>query len=285
MSAVAPLTIGRVMEVLDSLAAFSLAEKWDNVGLMVGRADTTVSAILVALDATPRVLAEAEAQGCNCIVTHHPVIFHPLHSLRLDHPGGDLLARAILRGLTIISCHTNLDVVRQGVSGALAAACNLTAGEPLQAGATGDTGFGLIGDLAEPMAGDAFLQLVMTRLATPVLKLAGPLPERVRRVAVCGGSGSELAETARERGADLYLTGEVKHSVGRWAEAASFCVVDAGHYPTEQVVIGPLAENLRARLAEAGHRVAVRTAAALRDPFSFVFRRDEVSPAVFLGNG
>jgi putative NIF3 family GTP cyclohydrolase 1 type 2 len=56
-------------------------------------------------------------------------------------------------------------------------------------------------------------------------------------VALCGGSGSELAEMARARGADLYLSAEIKHSTARWAEDCRFCVIDGTHYGTEQPVM------------------------------------------------
>jgi dinuclear metal center YbgI/SA1388 family protein len=230
---------------LDLLAPFSLAESWDNVGLLVGSPDARITSILLGLDPSLCLLNEAIALGANTIITHHPLIFHPLATVITDTPIGLFLEKALAHKINIISCHTNLDNVAGGTSDTLAQALGLTGLTPLRPGAIAGTGSGRIGLLDPPLAGAAFMDRLFQTLQLTTIQVAGTIPEQVKTVALCGGSGSDLAETARARGADLYLSAEIKHSTARWAEECGFCVIDGTHYSTEQPVMSLLHTKLQ----------------------------------------
>jgi len=218
------------------------------VGLLVGHPDTDVTSILLGLDPGIRLLDEALARGANTIITHHPLIFHPLTSVTTNTPVGLFLAKALAHKINVICCHTNLDHTASGVSDALAWALGLTALTPLRPGPpalTGATGLGRIGIFDSPLSADAFIDKLFQALQLTTIQVAGRIPEQVKTVALCGGSGSELAETARARGADLYLSAEIKHSTARWAEECEFCVIDGTHYGTEQPVMPFLQDKLQ----------------------------------------
>ena len=106
---------------LDTLAPFSTQESWDNSGFLVGDGEREVKKVLLALDATKDVLAEAEKIGAELIITHHPVIFG---SLKEFHPQNMAFAAAE-KGIAIISSHTALDIADGGVNDCLAAALGL----------------------------------------------------------------------------------------------------------------------------------------------------------------
>ena len=72
------MKIREIAEVIESFAPLSLQESYDNSGLIVGRLDDEVHSALLAVDVTEEVLDEAEREGCDIIITHHPIIFHPL---------------------------------------------------------------------------------------------------------------------------------------------------------------------------------------------------------------
>jgi putative NIF3 family GTP cyclohydrolase 1 type 2 len=98
-----------LLEILDEIAAFGLAEEWDNVGLMLGEPNRSIKGVLVALDPTEEILAEADDVGADCIITHHPLIFNPLRAIYTDQPMGRFLRRALESEISVIGCHTNLD--------------------------------------------------------------------------------------------------------------------------------------------------------------------------------
>lgn len=267
-----------LLSILDTIAPFAMAEPWDNVGLMVGNPDQQVNGILIGLDPTEALLHEALALNLNTILTHHPLIFHPLKTIPTNTPMGRLLKAALSHDLSLIACHTNLDLVAAGVSNALAEKLGLRDTEPLveQDPATPgqSPGFGKIGTLPVPLSSDQFLSRLLTALAAPGLQLAGSLPETIHSVALCGGSGSDLAETAWRMGAQVYITGEIKHSVARWAEGAGFCVIDAGHYPTENLIVPVLAEILKKSCADRGFTPTITTTVQQDNPMQWVVLDD-----------
>ena len=87
-------------------APFSTALGFDNSGLLVGDPNTPVTRVLLALDITPAVVDEASSMNANLILSHHPVIFHPVKSLG-PRDGAYQLAS---RGIAALCCHTNLDL-------------------------------------------------------------------------------------------------------------------------------------------------------------------------------
>ncbi len=105
----------KVLKILNEVAPLSLAEPWDNCGLLVDAVDA-FSSILVCLDVTPGVLDEAETLGCNLIVSHHPPIFNKLSRLSQD----DIAFMAIKRGISLYAAHTNMDKAPDGLNQQLA---------------------------------------------------------------------------------------------------------------------------------------------------------------------
>jgi dinuclear metal center YbgI/SA1388 family protein len=106
-------------------------------------------------------------------------------------------------------------------------------------------GLGRVGRIPEPVAGGELADRCREALGAAV-RLAGPSDREVRTVALCGGSGADLAEDALRAGADAYVTGDVKHHQALEAVSAGLIVIDAGHHGTEWPFVPHLAARLRA---------------------------------------
>jgi dinuclear metal center YbgI/SA1388 family protein len=107
-------------------------------------------------------------------------------------------------------------------------------------------GFGAVGDLEETLPMPEFLTIVAERLHAGALRWAGDERRFVRRVAVCGGSGSSLIGAARRAGADAFVTADLTyHQYFDAAEGRPMALVDAGHYETERVTERLLVGELR----------------------------------------
>jgi dinuclear metal center YbgI/SA1388 family protein len=263
-----------LLTILDGIASFGLAEQWDNVGLMLGEPNGTIKGVLVALDPTEEVLAEAREIGADCIITHHPLIFQPLKAIYTDQPIGRFLRRALENEISVIGCHTNLDQAAGGVNDVLASSLGMLDPRPLvpannRAAGEPGIGFGRIGHLADPLSAEAFIGYLCDFFKLPVLRIAGQLPEEISIVAVCGGSGSELAAAAYASGAQVYVTGEVKHSTARWAEDTGFCIIDAGHFATENPVVEALVEVLQNIFTDRDINIPVTPSAKQQNPFIY----------------
>lgn len=266
----ADITIDCILKSLNTLAPFSLAEEWDNVGLLVGSPNDPVSGIMIGLDPTSSLLDEALAKNANLVITHHPIIFSAMKSIRTDQPAGALLAKAISDHIAIIACHTNLDIVPNGVSHTLAHRLGLAEITPASSTpSAAATGFVQVGVLAAPLSGRAFLANLCQVLGVAAVSVAGQLPASIQRVAICGGSGSEFAPLAQASGAQLYVTAEVKHHTARWAEESRFCIIDAGHFATEHLVAQALATALGDTLANQEVSIPVHVTEKQNNPFSF----------------
>ena len=97
-------TVQQLYEAMKQIAPLELAEHWDNPGLLVD-CGGGVRRVLVALDITPEVVAEAAEKHCEAIVSHHPVIFDPLRKLCPQ----DVPFRLVQAGISAVCMRTNLD--------------------------------------------------------------------------------------------------------------------------------------------------------------------------------
>lgn len=119
-------SIARIASALEAWAPTGSAQDYDNVGLQVGDASRPVETAVLALDATPEVLEEAEQMNADLIVTHHPLLFQPLDGVTADGYVSNLALRLAETGVGLYSIHTNLDAAPEGVSFALADRLGLT---------------------------------------------------------------------------------------------------------------------------------------------------------------
>ncbi|WP_233993837.1 Nif3-like dinuclear metal center hexameric protein [Salinibacter altiplanensis] len=119
-------TIADIATALEAWAPPGSAQDYDNVGLQVGDAARGVTRAVLALDATPEVLAEAKAHDAELVVTHHPLLFRPLDGVTADGYVSNLALRFAEAGIGLYSIHTNLDAAPEGVSFALAERLGLT---------------------------------------------------------------------------------------------------------------------------------------------------------------
>jgi dinuclear metal center YbgI/SA1388 family protein len=259
-----------LLGTLDRIAPFKLAEAWDNIGLLVGDPERKITAILIGLDPTGRLLDEAIGQGANTIITHHPLIFHPLPAINTSDPTGLFLEKALTNRMSVIACHTNLDSAHSGVSDVLADSLGLVQIEPLLPGdGLPGTGIGRIGNFPDGLNQVAFMNKIFHALGLPGVQVAGLLPDKIFRLAVCGGSGSDFAETAYKSGADVYLSAEIKHSTARWAQESGFCIIDGTHYATEQPVVKHLVTQLQLAADSENWGIPIRQTQTESHPFTY----------------
>ncbi|MCI8656143.1 MAG: Nif3-like dinuclear metal center hexameric protein [Oscillospiraceae bacterium] len=237
-------TVHDIESALYALAPKALAAEWDNVGLLAGSADREVRSVLVALDITEPVVEEAERMGADLIVSHHPVIFHPVKSITDRDPSGRLLIRLVRSGTGAVCMHTNLDAAQGGVNDALASALGLQDAAPAAEG-----GIARIGTLPEAMALPGFLARVKNALRPNGLRYVdGGRP--IRKVAAGGGACGDFLWEAAALGCDAFVTADLKYNHFLDAGVLGLTVIDAGHFPTEDVVCPMVVRYLREKFPE-----------------------------------
>ena len=252
------MQLSALMEMVESLAPRSLGEEWDNNGLLVEPEQTEITRVLVALDCTRAVVEEAVELGAQLVLAHHPLFFKPVRRMYYSDPETAAAYHLVRHGIGLFAAHTNLDSALGGVNDALAETLGLKDIRSLAAPALPlteeTTALGRVGMLETAMPLKEFSAYVRDRLQTTV-RYGGDAERVVRRVAVIGGSGGDFFLSARNAGADVLVTGEVKHSCARDAEVLGIGMVEAGHYETERVVLKPLIAGLQRELDAVQYRM------------------------------
>lgn len=247
-------TLEEVTKLLGEMIPDSLAEDWDNVGLMLGRSNKQIKRIILALDLTKETVQQAIEKKADLIITHHPAIFRKLAQITDKNWQQELLLELAEHGIAVYSAHTNLDCVSGGVNDALVKVLNITDEEVLD----NETGLGRVG-FVKPQSIDDIALFVKKALKADYVAV-GTAGKQVHKVAVCGGAGSDLIAVALAKGADTFITGDVKYHTAQEAVFNGLNIIDAGHQPTELPVLEVLADRLALRFAELSWHIDVRIA-------------------------
>lgn len=229
-------TVKELERLVGEIAPYELAETWDNVGLLVGRADKTVTRVLTALDLTDDVIREAAELGAQAIVTHHPIMMDARKRMTDGDREGRLLLALAENGIAHIAAHTNFDSAPGGVNDTLLALM----------GAANVRGEGCI-RVGDVEAGTTFGDLCARaqRKLHTVVRAYGGADTPVSRLGCCSGAGGSLFPDAIALDADCFITGEIKHHVALEAMDEGMCVIEAGHFETENPACEVMANALQ----------------------------------------
>ncbi|MBE6989414.1 MAG: Nif3-like dinuclear metal center hexameric protein [Ruminococcaceae bacterium] len=257
-------TVRDIERMLFTWAPRELAEEWDNVGLLVGDPDIPVRRILVALDITEAVVAEAAEQGAELIVAHHPVMnctWHRVQTVRADDRQGRILTALIQQGIAVICMHTNLDAAEGGVNDMLAHRLGLTDLIPLSV-----EKIGRVGTLNSEIPLVEFTRSVVKLLRANGLRYTDR-GRPVQRVAVGGGACGDYIRQAVEMGCDTFVTSDLKYH--DFLDTTEINLIDAGHFPTEDLICTELVRRISAAFPGV---TSVKTAAHCREIIQYCIK-------------
>ena len=119
------MQLHHISRFLEAKYPLTLQESYDNAGLIYGRPETEITGVLISLDVTEAVVAEALASNCNLIIAHHPVIFKGIKKLNGQTFVERVVERCIQNGIALYAIHTNLDNHSSGVNAKIAAKLGL----------------------------------------------------------------------------------------------------------------------------------------------------------------
>ena len=235
------ITVKDIERMLFDWAPADLAAGWDNVGLLVGDGEREVHKILTSLDITESVVDEAIHKGADVIVSHHPVMncaWHPVQSVRMDDRQGRILTKLVENRISAICMHTNLDAAEGGVNDILAQKLGLSDTEYLN-----DEKIGRVGTLNFELPLVEFTRFVVKSLGCNGLRYTS-CGKPVHRVAVGGGACGEYIAQAVALGCDTFVTSDLRYH--DFLDTKELNLIDAGHFPTEQVIVPELCRRLQA---------------------------------------
>ncbi|MGX7111441.1 Nif3-like dinuclear metal center hexameric protein [Gemella cuniculi] len=223
-------TVKNIFDHLNKLADVRLAEKWDNVGLMLGDYNKNVSKVLISLDVTSDVVKEAINNDIDLIVSHHPLIFKPLKTLNFtDDFKSNIIKDLIRNDISVISFHTNLDSAEYGLNDFLAKKLELENIRVLfEHEFDNRSGLGRIGDFKNNKTLDEFIQYLKEKFSLETVSAVIGNDKQIKTVAILGGSGADFMYSMPE--VDIYLTGDVGYHVALDAIELKKNMIDIGHF-------------------------------------------------------
>ncbi len=257
------LTCEDVIQCLEDLSPTSFAESWDNVGLLVGRREKRIEALMLCVDVTESVISQAIQMGVSMIVSHHPLIFDGKKRITNDDVFGTRLLDLIQADVCVYAMHTNFDVM--GMADAAAERLRLLDTEVLQVTYEDEIateGVGRVGKLMGTMTLEEVAALTKEAFGVQHVKVFGDLDTLCCEVAICPGAGKSLVEDVLRTDADVYITGDIDHHTGIDLVAQGVCVIDAGHYGVEKLFVPYLYDYFSKILPECNVIIAME-----KEPF------------------
>jgi len=254
----AAIHIQEIVDALEHFAPLPLQESYDNAGLLLGLTkEQEATGALLCLDVTEEIIDEAIGLDYNVIIAHHPLIFSGVKKITNDLISRCLI-KAIKHDIAIYAAHTNLDNAYQGVNYEIASRMGLADVSPLipvKESSDSSHGGGAVGHFLKPMRREDFLQMLKDVFKVEAIRYNEGGPEEITTVALCGGAGSFMSDSALGVHADAFVTGEIKYHDFFGYE--NIMLVALGHYESEQFTKNLFQQILKEKLPELKTKIAL----------------------------
>ncbi len=224
-----------MINAFNDLAPVHYSENWDNPGLLVGDEEKEISSVYITLDATSDAIENARKKKADLILTHHPLIFHPVRRVSSDNYVGRRVMKIIACDMALFTMHTDFDVTCMADEAASRLALIET--RVLEPTLSEDLGLGAIGYLKEDLSLEELAEKTKQAFDLDNAAVYGDLEDTIVKVAVMPGSGSSAIDTACIEGCDVLITGDISHHDGVDALEKGINIIDAGHYGIEKLFI------------------------------------------------
>lgn len=228
-----------IIDFLEEKFPLNLQEDWDNSGLQVGNLAEDVKNIIISLDLDSGVIKKAKENDCNLIINHHPLIFSKISSIDLSKDYYKNIKDLIKEDISVFAMHTNLDRAEGGVNDSFAKTLGLKNVKGL---GDEEVPMARYGEIKKTKASD-FAEFVRKKLDAKGLLFYGDKNKDIKKVALCGGAGSDYIEHAIKNNCDLIVTSDVKYHEAL-DNYKDIVILDPGHFASENHVIYALKELL-----------------------------------------
>ena len=224
--------IREFLSSLEEIIPLDLQEDWDNSGLQVGQLDQKLKGTLVCLDVTLDILDQALEEGCNLIISHHPMIFSGVKSIGGPDALSEKIIKAIKNDLVIYASHTSCDLADGGINDYFFKKMQMDKISYISELSPG-LGYGAYGEI-EAVATKNLVKKIASTMDIDGLILYGDPEKIISKLGFIGGSGASFIGDSLNLGLDLYITGDIKHHDALDAMEAGLSILDLGHHNSER---------------------------------------------------
>ncbi len=244
-------SVKNIFDFLTNWAPLEIAEPQDNNGLQIGSFTSKVKKILLSVDPSLKAIKKAIKESFDLIITHHPLFFYPLKSINKDTVIGEKIYLLINSQINLISWHTPLDKVEEGVSEAFLKEIGFRGSSfVLEEREENFVKFGLgrVVYLEKSIKLQDLAQLIKNKLNTWVM-LVGDSEQELSSFAFCGGSCGFLKEKVKALGINTFITCDVKYHLAKDSLEEGFNFILLDHGVSESLVLKTLKEKLCERFS------------------------------------
>ena len=260
-------TANELAEIIEVRYPKSLAVEWDVVGFVTNNSNITVNKILLTIDVTEEVAAEAIDKSIDLIISHHPLILDHDEISDIQSKRIKTIKRLEEKGIALYVAHTNADIAPGGVNDSLAKTIGLENVEPI-----GLEKMGRKGNLTSKITLKEFVNLLSDKLpkVKSSMQVSGKIDSKVLKVALCGGSGSSLLEEVRKEEVDVFVTADLKHhAVSDNENMKGPALVSVSHWASEWTWLPELKKQLNMDLVQRQFNSEVFISEISTDPWNF----------------
>ncbi|HHU18472.1 MAG: Nif3-like dinuclear metal center hexameric protein [Anaerovoracaceae bacterium] len=266
------MSMNELIAEIEMIAPRELEEEWDNSGMQINMGNNEVSRVLVALEITKSLIAEAMMKGVDFIITHHPLLFNKIDQVDNNDIIGNYIIDLVKADISVYSAHTTFDEAFGGNNEYLADLIGLSRVRKINNrqiyGRDQNREYipGRIGEFQEPITMEDACKLVENALNVKgELRTVGNSNKIIRTVGLCTGAGGDTLVAAIKNGCDLFISSDIKHHEAQIAKESDVCLIDAGHYATEQIFTENFADKLRKNV---GTKIQILESEIVSNPFS-----------------
>ena len=268
------VTLETVVQFFESRYPLSLAESWDNVGLLIGDRTMPIERVMTCLTVTPEICREAVEQKADLIVTHHPFPFHAVRQITTVTSDGAMLLQLIRAGVAVYSAHTAFDSAQEGINRQIATKLELrdvtTLYPPHElAIEENEIGTGRVGSLPQAVRLIELVEKVAALFHLQVLPYVGEPDAFVQRVAIGCGAAGDFLEQVKTQNADVFFVGEMRFHQYLEALANGITLILPGHYASERFAVEQMANVISDYFQTSGQKLTVWSSRDERDPLRF----------------
>ncbi|WP_022819808.1 Nif3-like dinuclear metal center hexameric protein [Fusobacterium russii] len=223
-----------IIKVIEEKFPLVNAEDWDNVGLLVGDINKEIKKIQFSIDATVEAIENAIKLNVDMIITHHPIIFKAIKSIREQETLGKKLRKLIKNDINVYCIHTNLDSTKNGLNDWVLKKIGIEESKILDLNEEKGSGIGRLYTLEEETKLINYIQKLKKDLSIRDLRVISKnLDKNVRKVALINGSAMSYWRLAKAKNVDLFITGDIGYHDALDALENGLSVIDFGHYESE----------------------------------------------------
>lgn len=248
------LKVRDIAAFMETWAPLSYAESYDNPGLTMGRCDREVRKIMLSIDASVEVAEQCVKGGCDFLLTHHPLLFHPVKKIVEDGSVTQALLTLAENKIALYAAHTNLD---SAPGGNIDRACELLGLKNIQAvGEEGEIACLRIGEV-DAISMEELLLMIRNNWKITDLHVTKVSGAPIGKVGVVTGSGMDMYKLAAAHGCDVFITGDISYHRAVEARALGLSLIDATHFATDKLSLSWIREELIKYAASKGESLEV----------------------------